>query len=133
MPNTRKPSLGKLLKADILIPAFIILAGLIPINWFISGHLITGGDLDFPINPTERFVERLFVWNPVIRGGTQEAHNFTTLFFTGVEAFFSLFTTDIILVEKLTFIFWFTTMGFSIYYSARLLFGKEKFRAIQGC
>jgi len=113
-------------KSDLFIVTFILLLGLIPLNWFIPGHLITGSDLDFPTNPKARFVERLFVLNPIVRGGANESHNFTTLVFCGVEAFFHSFTSNIILVEKLTFVFWFTLMGFSIFTATRLLFGKEK-------
>ncbi|MFH1896257.1 MAG: hypothetical protein ABH814_02145, partial [bacterium] len=111
---------------EIICLGLIILLGLTPLLWFIPGHLITGGDLDFPIFPRTRFVERLFVWNPIIRGGTQEAHNFTTLFFTGVEAFFSYFSKNIITVEKLTFIFWFTLMGLAILFTIDTLFGKKR-------
>lgn len=117
----------KKVKTETLIIIAIFFFGLIPLLWFIPNHLITGGDLDFPIFPKTRFIERLFVWNPIIRGGTNEAHNFTTLFFTGVEAFFSFFSPNPIVVEKLSFIFWYTLMGFSMLFTTNLLFGKKRF------
>lgn len=111
----------------ICLITLIIIIGLLPLNWFIPGHVITGGDLDFPIFPINRFIERLFVWNPIIRAGTSEAHNFTTLFFTGVEAFFNLFTPNAILVEKFTFVAWYTGMGFAILFAINTIFGNKRY------
>ncbi|MCZ7355903.1 MAG: hypothetical protein O8C66_09035 [Candidatus Methanoperedens sp.] len=94
----------------------IILLGLTPLLWF-KGYLIASADVDFPFNPLQRFIQRLYVWNTGILGGTDRSSDISAEFFTSLQALFhNILGFDLITTEKLTFIFWFTLSGLSMYF-----------------
>lgn len=108
-----------------LIILFVLLLGLVPLLWF-KGELITGTDVDFPLYPEDRLVERLSTWYPEIQFGVDRSNNLGSLPFVLVAFLFSRLDISLITVEKLTFIFWFALTGFSMLFLMNRILDDEK-------
>jgi len=96
--------------------AFVILLGLTPILWFTPpGYLITGADVGYPTNPSKRLIDRTYVWNPVFQAGSDKSVDTSTMPFTAIQSVFYVLSGDLVTSEMLTFIFWFTMVGVSMF------------------
>ncbi len=83
--------------------------------------MVNGVDTNFPLDPLVWFKERFFVWNPAQNSGVDASASVTGLFFHGLQALLYLLGFSLINTEKLTFVFWFLMLGFSIYYLISVL------------
>jgi len=93
---------------EMVLYAFI---ALIPLLWFSHNKLITGGDIDFPLDPIGRLYERIFAWNPLLLGGTDRSLDVSTLAFSAIEAIPYWIFHNLVLAEKIAFVFWFLASG----------------------
>lgn len=116
--------LGRIKIVEII---FLVLIGLTPILWFKGDYLITGADINFPLEPVREFLRRTQAWDGVYQGGRDNGMNFSTLVFSGIEAFFYLFTHSIGWTERMTFVFWFMLAGFSVYFLTNIIFKDKLF------
>ena len=115
----------------VLTNLFILVLGLLPLTWFTPGNLITGTDIDYSPFAIQRLQERLYTWNPNLMAGVDRANNTSSLSYIASSAFFGLFTDSGILIQKLTFVFWYSLTGFAMSFLIDKLFSnkseKEKF------
>ena len=114
------------LKTNIIEIAFIFLLGLTPLLWFESGYLITSVDVDWPLSPTERVIERSSVWYPQFQSGTDRSINTSSLPYFFLPALFQSIGMDVITGEKLTYIFWLVLNGLAMHFlMAQIVVGNE--------
>src|SRR3989344_5450893 len=104
------------MKYKITILLYIALLGFIPLLWFRDGYIITGTDINFSPFPLERLYERFFSWNWLLFAGAERSTNIASLPYAGTPGIISLFVKNIMLIEKITYVFWFMLSGFSISY-----------------
>lgn len=94
----------------------LIIIGLTPLLWLRGDFLITGGDINFSLNPVQEFWQRTQAWNSISNGGQNNSGNFPAIIFYGIQMLFYILTGSLIWTEKLVFVFWFMFSVFSIYY-----------------
>jgi hypothetical protein len=103
----------------------VCIFGLVPFLWFRPDYLINGTDVDFALFPSERFMHRLQTWDIHFLGGTDRSNNVASLPFVAITVMFELFSFDIIMVQKLSFVLWLTLIGLSMYFLMSQIIGKE--------
>ncbi len=103
--------------------ALVALMGLAPLLWFKPGYLITGTDVDYPLDPGARFLERLFSWCPQFQAGTDRSINFASLFVVGLQALLRKSGLGLIATEKISYVFWFLLTGMAMYFLMRRIAG----------
>lgn len=113
-------------KYSFVIVLYILLLGLIPLLWFKNDQLITGTDVNFPPFPKDRMEERFYTWHPYLFAGAERSTNIGSLTYTGTPGVISYVVDDVVLVEKITYVLWFTLTGFSISYLLGTLFSHRK-------
>lgn len=107
---------GLKLKFYIFELATIALFGLIPLLWYGQGYIALGHDMSFPLAPVDFFLDRLYVWTDRMGSfGSNQTDAISGIFIHGLEAFFSTLGFSLINTQKLTFIFWFTLPGITMY------------------
>ena len=104
----------------------ILVCSLAPFLWFWPGYIITGTDIDFPLFPTERLIHRLETWDSLFLGGTDRSNNVASLPFVAVNAILEQIGFDMIMVEKLSFVFWLALIGGSMYFLMSVILGSKK-------
>ncbi len=114
------------IKDNFIALLFIFIISLTPLLWFKPGMLITGTDVDFPVFPTERFIERTYTWYSKILSGTDRSNNTASLPYIGTSAVYEQLGFSLINVEKLTFITWLLLSGLGMYFLISIvLYDKE--------
>ena len=104
------------------IVVYVLLLGLIPLLWFRGDKLITGTDVNFPPFPRDRLEERFYTWHPYLFAGAERSTNIGSQTYTSTPGLLSYIIDDVVTIEKLTFVLWFTLTGFSISYLLGTLF-----------
>lgn len=105
----------------------ILVVGLIPLFWYKDGFIVLGHDVGFPLAPIEHFLDRLFTWTDRVGPfGSNSIHQIAGFFIHGLEAILSGLGFSLIWVQKLTFIFWFTLPGLTMYILLRYLYPKKE-------
>ena len=100
----------------------ILILGLTPLFWYHDGYYIEGVDIDYPPYPLKTFIERTYVWSSVFLGGTDRSIETTSLIHIGLQALFNKLGISLPLGQIITFVFWYSITGFSIYYFISTLF-----------
>lgn len=117
------------IKANWPYVFIIFLFSLIPLLWYGNGGLVFGHDAGWSLNPTERFISRLYAWTTTGFGYDQSI-DVGTLTIYALPALLSSLSLPIIFVQKLTYIFWFMAMGISMYICVVVLFKMQHARLI---
>ncbi|HSD98639.1 MAG TPA: hypothetical protein VLB73_02995 [Patescibacteria group bacterium] len=111
----------------ILEILFILFISLTPLIWFEPQKMVFGVDSGYPINFVDYFWQRSFTWLSSINFG----ENMTTFMglvpFHGLQALISHLGVPFYSVEKVTFVFWFFVMAFSMYLLIRYLYPQRNF------
>jgi len=111
-------------KKNIIELLIIIVLGLTPLLWFRGNEIIMGHDAGLTLSPVPHFLDRLYAWTDRFGFGNDQTYAIPGFFIHGLEALVALFTNDIQLVQKVTFIFWFVLPGIAMYYFASKLAKK---------
>ncbi|OGC47180.1 hypothetical protein A2886_00855 [candidate division WWE3 bacterium RIFCSPHIGHO2_01_FULL_42_13] len=114
------------MKYKAAITIYILILGLIPLLWFRGNQIITGTDVNFPPFPWERVEERFYAWEDLELAGAERSINISSLPYVGTSGLLNLFIKDVVTVEKLTFVIWFTLTGFSISYLLEKVFTERE-------
>lgn len=93
----------------------ILLFGLTPILWFSGNQIILGHDSGLPLRPIGHFQDRLYVWTDRYGFGLDQSFALPGFFIHGIEAFVSYLGASTQLEQTITFIFWLSLSGFSMY------------------
>ncbi len=94
----------------------ILLLGMIPLLWFKPGCLITGTDVNYPLNPPLRFLDRLFCWFPQFQTGSDRSITFASLFSVGLQTLLYKSGIGLIGSEKASYVFWYFLCGLAMYF-----------------
>lgn len=108
----------------------VLMLGLIPLLWFKKGYVIAGSDVSYPFEPVNFFLKRFYLWNDISDLGSSASWNAPSLFFHGLEAFFSFLGFSLEAVQKLSRVFWFTLSCLSMYFFAGVI-TKNKAGSLQ--
>jgi hypothetical protein len=114
-------------KKNIIELLIIIVLGLTPLLWFRGNEIIMGHDAGLTLSPVPHFLDRLSSWTDRFGFGNDQTYAIPGFFIHGLEALVGVFTNDIQLVQKITFIFWFVLPGITMYYFASKLAKKYNF------
>lgn len=112
-----KQKLREFLKSKKLIEiTIILLVGLIILKWFGGQFLINGGDFAFPLNHENFFTITSNVWDSYSSTGASSPRNVAALMpFSILLLIFGKLGFSIYFTEKLLFYFWFVSAGISTY------------------
>lgn len=106
---------------------FILVFGLIPLLWYKPGLLAFGHDMGFPLAPVDHFLDRLYTWTDRLGPfGSNSVQVLPGIFIHGLEALLSSLGFSLLVVQKLTFIFWFVLPGVTMYTLLRFVHPKKK-------
>ncbi len=95
---------------------FILIVGLIPLLWYKDGFLAFGHDMGFPLSPIDNFLDRLYTWTDRLGPfGSNAVQVLPGVFIHGFEALLSYFGLSLVVVQKITYIFWFVLPGITMY------------------
>lgn len=112
------------MKKEIVL---ILLVGLIPLLWYKEGTIALGHDMSFPLSPVDFFLDRLYVWTDRIGTfGSNQTDAVAAIFIHGLEALFTYLGLSLVNTQKLTFIFWFTLPGITMFTLLRSLHPKKE-------
>ncbi|MBA3332090.1 MAG: DUF3367 domain-containing protein [Actinobacteria bacterium] len=110
------------LRRRVLVLAGLIgVLGAVPWIWVDDGHLVNGGDTNFPLDPTAFFGERFFAWISDWNTGVDSSALFANIPYHGVQAVFHGLGLSLANVERLSFAFWLIAVGLSMYFLASVL------------
>src|SRR3990167_11415682 len=84
----------------------VLLAAVLPLTWFAGAYLVTGTDINFPLDPLWRLVSRFSLWDPSFITGRDQSVALPTQVFAGVQALLSWIGFDNTWVEQLELVFW---------------------------
>ena len=120
----------KKLKLNFILDAtLLLLVSLIPLIWFQNNTVLMGHDSGWTLVPIDRFVDRLYVWTKTGFGYDQSI-DVGTLTIYLLPTFLSLLKFSVINIQKITYIFWFFMIGFSMYTFVRTIFSGNNSRLI---
>jgi len=106
---------------------FIFFLGLIPLLWYKDGYVGFGHDMGFPLAPLDYFIDRLFTWSSrAAPFGANQTDSINGVFIHGIEGLFSFLGLSLVNTQKLTFIFWFTLPGITMYAFLKSLYPKKE-------
>ena len=118
----------KFLKRDNLFDIlFIFCLSLVPLLWYKNPNSFAiGHDLFFPLDPLVLFRDRMFLWSGQLPLGFNYSQFIGLIMVDLPEVFLSFIGLPVIIVQKITFIFWFFVIGVSAYVLASVL-TRERF------
>src|SRR5690606_35547062 len=100
----------------------VLLAALLPLTWFDAAYLVTGTDINFPLDPIYRFTSRLSLWDQSFITGRDQSVALPTQVFAGVQAFLASLGLSNTLVEQFELVFWLAASGAAaIFFLSQLL------------
>jgi len=105
-------------KIRISLIVDVILIGIIsclPLLWIPEGKILTGHDSGYPINVIEAYKNRFYTWNTQDSFGLDNTTSISVIPILSVQAAASAFGMSVPNSEKITFIFWFLAIQFSMY------------------
>lgn len=91
----------------------VALAALLPLTWFGSAYLVTGTDINFPLDPIYRLTSRFQLWDASFITGRDLSVALPTQVFAGVQALLSWLGFGNTWVEQLELVFWLGASGLS--------------------
>ncbi len=110
----------------------ILLLGLVPLLWYKSGYMALGHDMSFPLAPIDHFWDRLYVWTDRVGTfGSNQTDALNGIFIHGLEAILQSVVQSLVLSQQLSFIFWFTLPGITMYIFLRSLYPDKEDTAIR--
>lgn len=98
---------------------------LTPLLWLKDNQIILGHDSGFRLDPIQHLVNLFYSWDPSSNFGTDWSLFKGFIVTQAPEAFFISVTNSFVIGQKLTFIFWFFSIGISMYIFVNSFF-KEK-------
>lgn len=105
--------------------AFLFFLSLTPLLWLKEGNIILGHDSGFRLDPLTHLSNLFFSWDQSSNFGTDWSWFKGFIVTQAPEAFFISITNSFAIGQKLTFIFWFLSIGISMYIFVNAFF-KEK-------
>lgn len=111
-----------------LFPYILVTSlGIIPILWFFGkwNYLISGVDINFPLDPVSWFERRFFVWNSVSNAGVDFSSSTAGLFFHLIQVIPYTLGFNLTQVQIISLIFWFLLIVFAAYFLAKIIFPKN--------
>lgn len=110
-------------KNEILL---LLIVGLVPLLWYKSEYLGFGHDMGFPLAPVDHFLDRLYTWTDRLGPfGSNSVQVLPGMFIHGLEALLSFVGFSVLMVQKMTYIFWFVLPGITMYILLRYLHPKN--------
>lgn len=108
---------------------FLLVIGLTPLLWYKDGYIALGHDMGFPLAPIDNFLDRLYTWSDRLGPfGSNTVQVLPGVFIHGLEALLFSFGFSLLVVQKITYIFWFVLPGITMYILLRYLHpAKEDF------
>lgn len=91
----------------------VALAALLPLTWFGNAYLVTGTDINFPLDPVYRLLSRFQLWDASFITGRDQSVALPTQVFAGVQAFLSWIGFGNTWIEQLELVFWLGASGLS--------------------
>jgi hypothetical protein len=105
----------------------LLIIGLIPLLWYKDGYIGLGHDMGFPLAPVDHFLDRLYTWTDRLGPfGSNAVQVLPGVFIHGFEALLSSLGFSVLAVQKITYIFWFTLPGLTMYALLRFLHPKRE-------
>lgn len=112
---------------NLLDLLFIFCLSLVPLLWYKSHNSFAiGHDLFFPLDPLVLFKDRMFLWSGQLPLGFNYSQFIGLIMVDLPEVFLSLLGLPVIIVQKITFMYWFFVLGVSAYILASVL-TRERF------
>jgi len=108
----------------------LILFSLVPLLWFVPGHLINPNDTNFPLDPIALFKQRLFTWNDQHGIGINFSFDTAGISFHGLQALIYFLGFSVIETEKIFLCFWFFLITASFYFFLKYFLGEEENKII---
>lgn len=93
----------------------ILVLGLTPLLWYGDNTIVFGHDTGFSLDPTARFIDRLFTWTGRAALGFDQSDTIGALPIHGLEAVVAQLGFSLTDIQKITFSFWFVAPGLSMY------------------
>lgn len=106
--------------------AFIILLSLIPLIWFSPQHMIFGSDSGYPLDYVQYFIQRTFTWTSSQSFGEDNSTFMGALPLHGIQYVLSVIGIPYFDIQKVTFVFWFASVAFSMYFCVRYFFRRPE-------
>src|SRR3990167_566912 len=104
----------------------VLLAAVLPLTWFAGAYLVTGTDINFPLDPLWRLVSRFSLWDPSFITGRDQSVALPTQVFAGVQALLALIGLGNKLIEQLELVFWLGASGLAAtFFFAQLLAAQK--------
>jgi len=119
---------NKTILAELL---FIILLSLIPLLWFIPDHMLIGFDSGYPVDFIGYFQQRTFTWLSSQNFGVDISSQMGQLPLHALQAVVSALGVGQYNVQKVTFVFWFLLVSFSMYALIYYLYPKASYWIIR--
>src|SRR3990167_5496841 len=95
----------------------VLLAAVLPLTWFAGAYLVTGTDINFPLDP---------LWDPSFITGRDQSVALPTQVFAGVQALLALIGLGNKLIEQLELVFWLGASGLAAtFFFAQLLAAQK--------
>ncbi len=111
----------------------VLLAALLPLTWFGSAYLVTGTDINFPLDPMYRLMSRFQLWDASFITGRDLSVALPTQVFAGVQALLAWLGFGNTWIEQLELVFWLGVSGLSgAFFFSQLLADSELGRAQSG-
>ncbi len=128
MVNFRSGNMfGLFKKIKFLEILLLFVLSLTPLLWLHNGHIIFGHDSGFRLNMPQFWTDLFYSWTPIKNFGTDWSEFKGFLIVQFPEVLFSFLTGSLMNGQKITFIFWFFTMGISMYTFTNSLYPQVKF------
>lgn len=102
-------------KQKIFSILLILFFGLTPLLWFSKDQIVLGHDSGLPLRPIGHFLDRFNVWTERYGFGLDQSFALPGFFIHGIEALVSWFGASTQIEQIVTFIFWLSLSGFSMY------------------
>ena len=109
----------------------LCILSLTPLLWFHGSQVILGHDSGFRLNFVDHIHNLFYGWNPYVNFGVDWSLYHGFILIQGIESVFSYIFSSVSLGERLTFVYWFFSIGFSMYLFLRYFFPGKKFRPLR--
>lgn len=110
----------------------VLLAALLPLTWFGGAYLVTGTDINFPLDPIYRLTSRFQLWDASFITGRDLSVALPTQVFAGVQAALSWLGFGNTWVEQLELVFWLGASGLSgVFFFSQLLASTQGYTSAE--
>lgn len=105
----------------------VLIAALLPLTWFGGAYLVTGTDINFPLDPVYRLTSRFSLWDQSFITGRDQSVALPTQVFAGIQAFLATLGFGNTLVEQLELVFWLAASGAAaVFFLSQLLADRNE-------